>query len=300
MARLTIGLPVYNGASTLARSLDHLLAQTYEDFELILNDNASTDATATICAEYVRRDSRVRYFRNLENVCWNENFRITLERANSPYFMWATHDDIWYPRFAEANIKALEENPSAACSVPKVVYFWPDGKREFMPDTGPLRGTPAKRLKRYLLTMSYCARLYGLYRTNALRASLRPNLHIYASDWLIVALTLLHGDHVEVDELLLEREGPTPGHYLQGFGRIDRFTPTWRDWLMPMRGFIAELRRQLPPPVWREIRPAVAYLSMRTTVPMWEYLFPPLRIATEPLRGTIATLLHRRWQKQLE
>ncbi len=298
MARLTIGLPVYNGAPLLARSLDKLLAQTFGDFVLILNDNASTDATSEICADYARRDSRVRYFRNPENICWNENFRVTLERADTPYFMWATHDDIWYPHFAEANIGALEANPEAICSVPKVIYFWPDGKRELMLDTGPLRGTPAGRLKRFLLTISYCARLYGLYRTDVLKASLLPNMHIYASDWLIVALTLLHGDHVEVDEILLEREGPSPDHYHKAFGRIDRFTPTWRDWLLPMRGFNAELRQHVPPQLWREIRPAVAYLSLRKTIPMWEYNFPPLRIATSLLRGTTATLFHRRWQKQ--
>src|ERR1700753_2541900 len=93
--KLTIGLPVYNGASTLARALEGLLAQTFDDFVLILNDNASTDATAEICAEFVRRDPRVRYFRSTETVPWNENFRSVLFRADTPYFMWATYDDIW-------------------------------------------------------------------------------------------------------------------------------------------------------------------------------------------------------------
>jgi glycosyltransferase involved in cell wall biosynthesis len=44
--RLSIGLPVYNGEDFLAESLDSLLGQTYEDFELIISDNASTDGTA--------------------------------------------------------------------------------------------------------------------------------------------------------------------------------------------------------------------------------------------------------------
>ncbi len=47
--RLSIGLPVYNGEKYLAESLDALLDQSYEDFELIISDNASTDGTTAIC-----------------------------------------------------------------------------------------------------------------------------------------------------------------------------------------------------------------------------------------------------------
>jgi len=46
--RLAVGLPVYNGENYLAESLEALLGQSYEDFELVISDNASTDATANI------------------------------------------------------------------------------------------------------------------------------------------------------------------------------------------------------------------------------------------------------------
>ena len=46
--RPTVGLPVYNGENYLAESLEALLGQSYEDFELVISDNASTDATANI------------------------------------------------------------------------------------------------------------------------------------------------------------------------------------------------------------------------------------------------------------
>ncbi len=55
--RLSIGLAVYNGENYLAESLDALLGQTYEDFELIISDNASTDSTADICRRYGKLDS---------------------------------------------------------------------------------------------------------------------------------------------------------------------------------------------------------------------------------------------------
>jgi len=66
--RLSIGLPVYNGEEFLAESLDALLGQTFHDFELIITDNASTDATEQVARDYVAQDSRVRYLRLDRNI----------------------------------------------------------------------------------------------------------------------------------------------------------------------------------------------------------------------------------------
>jgi glycosyltransferase involved in cell wall biosynthesis len=66
--RLSIGLPVYNGEEYLAESLDALLGQTYEDFELVISDNASTDGTQELCRKYAARDSRIRYLRLPRNI----------------------------------------------------------------------------------------------------------------------------------------------------------------------------------------------------------------------------------------
>ena len=66
--RLAIGLPVYNGAEFLGEALTALLGQTYEDFELIISDNASTDATEEICREFAGRDARIRYIRQARNI----------------------------------------------------------------------------------------------------------------------------------------------------------------------------------------------------------------------------------------
>ena len=55
--RLQIGLPVFNGANFLTEAVDSLLAQTFRDFELLISDNGSTDATPAIAAHYARRRS---------------------------------------------------------------------------------------------------------------------------------------------------------------------------------------------------------------------------------------------------
>ena len=76
--RLSVGLPVYNGANYLAESLEALLGQSYGDFELIISDNASTDSTPDICQHYAQQDSRIRYFRQPHNIglAPNHNFAV--------------------------------------------------------------------------------------------------------------------------------------------------------------------------------------------------------------------------------
>ena len=61
--------------------MDSLLAQTFEDFEIIISDNASTDRTAEIARDYAARDGRIRYYRNEENVGAARNFDITFEHS---------------------------------------------------------------------------------------------------------------------------------------------------------------------------------------------------------------------------
>ena len=73
--RVSIGMPVYNGAKFIEAALDSLLAQTFEGFELIISDNASTDRTEVICRSYAARDNRIRYYRQEKNqgAIWNFN-----------------------------------------------------------------------------------------------------------------------------------------------------------------------------------------------------------------------------------
>lgn len=96
---VSIGMPVYNGAQYIREALDSLLSQTFTDFELIISDNASTDDTQSICAEYARCDPRIRYFRQIKNKGAVANFRFVLDCAKADLFMWAAYDDLWAPNF---------------------------------------------------------------------------------------------------------------------------------------------------------------------------------------------------------
>jgi glycosyltransferase involved in cell wall biosynthesis len=108
---MTIGLPVYNGENYLAESLDSLLGQTYEDFELIISDNASTDGTAGICRRYEQQDSRIRYVRQPRNIGCAPNHNFIVDEARGEFIKWASHDDLYARDLMERCVDALDAYP---------------------------------------------------------------------------------------------------------------------------------------------------------------------------------------------
>ena len=109
--RLSVGLPVYNGEIYLAQSIESLLGQTYEDFELIISDNASTDATADICRSYAKQDSRIRYVRQPRNIGLAPNHNFVFAESRGELFKWAASDDLYGRDLLQRCVEALDEHP---------------------------------------------------------------------------------------------------------------------------------------------------------------------------------------------
>jgi glycosyltransferase involved in cell wall biosynthesis len=94
------------------------LGQSFGDLELIISDNASTDDTQAISCAYARRDNRVLYVRQTENLGAAANFNAAYALTQGEYFKWATHDDLLAPDFLEQCVAALEHDPSAVLCAP--------------------------------------------------------------------------------------------------------------------------------------------------------------------------------------
>jgi glycosyltransferase involved in cell wall biosynthesis len=112
--RVSIGVPVYNGERFLERALESLLAQTFDDIEIVISDNASTDGTEAICRRFMARDPRVRYWRSPTNrgLVWNH--RRVLAMATGTYFMFAPHDDWFGPDYVARCVEVLDADPEIA------------------------------------------------------------------------------------------------------------------------------------------------------------------------------------------
>jgi glycosyltransferase involved in cell wall biosynthesis len=109
--RLSIGLAVYNGERFLTESIESLLGQTYEDFELIISDNASTDGTEDICHTYAKQDARIRYFRQPHNIGSAPNHNFTIHQARGELFKTASHDDLYGRDLLKLCVDALDRWP---------------------------------------------------------------------------------------------------------------------------------------------------------------------------------------------
>lgn len=202
---VTIGLPVYNGEAYLEQALDALLAQSFEDFELVISDNASTDGTPEICRAYCERDSRLRYVRQEVNIGAAPNHNVLVGYARARYFKWASHDDVYEPELLRVCVEALESRPEVVLAHGRDALL--DEKGDVVrPLTYTLDTTdpsPSRRL-RSLLYEPGGNDFYGVIRTEVLRR-VGPHGNYYNADRTFMAAVVLQGPFYHVPQILYYR-----------------------------------------------------------------------------------------------
>ena len=205
--RLTIGLPVYNGEKYVAESLEALLGQTFTDFELIISDNASTDSTGDICRSFEKQDSRVRYFRQPQNVGLSPNHNFVVEQARTELFKWASNDDLYARDLVERCIDAIDKYPDVV-----LAHSW-----TAMVDES---GTVTKAFEYPLNTASHRAPErfrsllfdsggdddYGVMRTEVLRRTAMKESYHHADRTIVAELSLYGRFHQVPDWLYFRRD----------------------------------------------------------------------------------------------
>ena len=211
--QLSVGLPVYNGENYLAESLEALLGQSYENFELIISDNASTDGTADICRRYGKQDSRIRYIRQPRNIGLSLNHNFVIRQARGELFKMASHDDLYGRDLLKRCVDALDANPHVV-----VAHCWEAVIDQAGRITGVWRylvASDAPRAPerfRSMLFDGWDDYTYGVMRTEVLLKT-----HLYGSyhlaDRAINTELSLHGPFYIVPEwLYFRRDHPERTH----------------------------------------------------------------------------------------
>jgi len=204
--RVSIGLPVYNGERFLEQTLESHLTQTYSDFELIISDNASIDQTEGICCSYAMRDSRIRYFRNRENIGLGRNFNRVFQLSSGEYFKWANADDLCKREYLARCVDLLDTDPTVVLTYARTTFIDENGNVLDRRDRGwDLRADdPEERFRYVLFSGHYVNSLYGLIRSSAL-----SNTRLMASypggDYRILGELSLLGKFYEIPEYLFLR-----------------------------------------------------------------------------------------------
>jgi glycosyltransferase involved in cell wall biosynthesis len=207
MTRVSIGMPVYNGARYIAEALDSLLAQTYEDFELVIGDNGSTDGTLEICREYAGRDPRISVLESAENrgAAWNYN-RV-FRASHGGYFRWAAHDDVVAPQYLGCLIAALDQAPPTTVLAQTATVLIDENGNEVgvweeeFDLASPYAPRRLSQLVRHLVMSNV---FYGLVRRWALEST-RLHGSYPSADYVLIAELVLAGQVLLLPEKLFMR-----------------------------------------------------------------------------------------------
>jgi glycosyltransferase involved in cell wall biosynthesis len=210
---VSFGLPVRDGAATIAQAIESIQAQTLEDWELIVSDNLSTDGTSEICASYAANDRRVRHVATGRDLTQNANFIEAFRLARGTFFRWYGDDDWLEPTYAERVVAALGQFPEAVLCTTMQRYYR-DGVP--LPINDPVRrlggvqGTDASSRLRALLRLFEHGGFLGidpLYSLVRREVAMKTGLtgdHRY-SDFSFACELALLGPFTHVPEVLAHR-----------------------------------------------------------------------------------------------
>lgn len=112
MTLISVIIPVFNGAETIAETIASVRAQTYPDFELIVINDGSTDATVDIVEAIAKEESRIRLY-SYSNAGLSKTRNRGIEKARGEFISIIDADDLWTEDKLEDQLQALQENPEA-------------------------------------------------------------------------------------------------------------------------------------------------------------------------------------------
>jgi glycosyltransferase involved in cell wall biosynthesis len=263
MARVTIGVPVFNAESFLERALENLAQQSFQDFRAVILDNASTDRTGAIARSFVARHPKFTYLRQSHNKGSRQNFVDALDLADTPYFMWRAYDDVSSTNYLEELVRLLDASPGVALAVGRTILEKKKRTR-VKPFPWRTRFEPSFLYKARFLLRAPPSWIYGLFRTDELRWSLRHVTanynHVHAFDVLTILPFVLKQRVVGTDSADFAQGFVDRDNGLQQRGILDpRMMQALRD------DFVRYCRTTLPEMVDAE---AIGGL---TRVALWKY-----------------------------
>ena len=119
MAQITVMMAAYNAEKYIRRAVDSVLAQTFPDFDLIITDDGSRDATGDIADAYAARDSRVHVIHQPNSgVCVTRNNCLdwAYAHSDSQWVIFWDSDDWAHPEMLERMLSAARENNVRICA----------------------------------------------------------------------------------------------------------------------------------------------------------------------------------------
>jgi glycosyltransferase involved in cell wall biosynthesis len=209
--KVSVGMPVFNGERYIREAIESILSQSFEQFELVISDNASTDGTPEICQDYAARDGRIRYVRHPENAGVIKNFNAAFDLSTGEYFKWAASDDVCGRDYLLRAVAVLDNDPSIVLVWGRTVGIDENGSRVPMRyEISDLNSSisvyspdPAVRFRRLLRNIWWVdGPFYGVIRSSALRDTRWVHPPHHSGDQILLSELSLKGRFYEIPEEL--------------------------------------------------------------------------------------------------
>jgi len=250
-------MPVYNGQRFVAQGIQSILNQQFQDLELIISDNASTDDTFEICRSFAERDPRIRLYRERENrgAGWNHN-RV-LELATGRYFKWASHDDVCESSMLGKCVAALEENNAAVLAHPRttIIDETSTPTENYLLELRTDSPDVVTRFHDLVMSYHWCYQIYGVIRKSALDRT-GPMGNYVNGDGVLLANLALYGPYHKVPEYLFFSRRHSAQSSQSQPARLHkrRFRLTGRvNGMPPLEWWDPKRRRNVTFPQWRQL-----------------------------------------------
>lgn len=208
--RVTVGLPVRNGAETIREMLESLVRQTHKNITVVVMDNCSSDGTGDIVREFVERDNRIHYIRHETPLTMMANWRSAYEQCHTPYFMWAADDDVLSDDYVELLLAALEAAPEAGLAFGQVVKSYEGDYRAGAIFEYDCKTRGRGWTTRLLVDKQGGFAIYGLFRSDVL-SQYQWHEHTLSPDWPLMIHVVMRTEIVQVDGPVLYYRSPPKG-----------------------------------------------------------------------------------------
>ena len=204
MVKISIGMPVYNGAEYVEQAIASILNQTFSDFTINVFDNDSADETEAIVKRLMLRDTRISYFKNEKNIGAAENFNLAFRQSQCQYFKWAAHDDVLSPEYLQCCVDVLDKRPEVVLchTAATIIDSHGDFKKHYQ--NTPLHSdsdSVAVRFSGYASSRHECLDVFGVIRANVLDQTGLIGAY-FASDRVLLAELAIRGKLVILPQLL--------------------------------------------------------------------------------------------------
>lgn len=196
--KVSIGLPTYNGGRKILKAVTSIFSQDFDNVEIIISDNCSTDDTEEICSGLAQRHPDIiKYYRQPVNRGVTANYSFVLEKATGDYFCWIADDDTLAQGILRKYVDFLVANPEYAL-VSGQVKYWQGSKLVLVEKDLTLENTsPYLRVVNYYFKVMYGAMVYGLM--NRRLAQSIPLRNRIGDDWHFVASVAFTGKIKHLD-----------------------------------------------------------------------------------------------------